>query len=92
MRIFSNVEPNGTLIPEYSTIDTPLEHSSVLGSKDLDYFFDLNEEVNSNPPNFTLSDQRLLDKALAQNQSLPFLIEHLAFNITMSLMNDPLLA
>lgn len=77
--------------PVYSSIDTNIEHNSVLGSNDLDYFFDLNSEVyglNSS----VLSDQRLQDKALAQNQTLPFLTQQLFFNITMSLMNDPLLA
>jgi hypothetical protein len=77
--------------PVYSSINTNVEHNSVLGSNDLDYFFDLNSKVYGTN-NTILSDQRLLDKALAQNQTLPFLTQQLSFNITMSLMNDPVLA
>jgi hypothetical protein len=80
-----------TGVPAYSSIATNIEHNSVLGSNDIDYFFDLNSEVYGTNTS-TLSDQRLMDKAMAQNQSLPFLTQQLSFNITMSLMNDPLLA
>lgn len=86
-----NRTQNGISKADYGSIDSNIEHNVLLGSNDLDYFFDLNSEVN-NGTEYPLSDQRLLDKALAQNQTLPFLIEQLFFNITISLMNDPLLA
>jgi len=90
---YTNSTQNGTSTPGYGSIDTNIEHNILLGSNDLDYFFDLNSEVyNNTNTNQPLSDQRLLDKALAQNQSLPYLIEQLSFNVTVSLMNDPLLA
>jgi len=88
---YTNSSQNGTSTPGYGSIDTNIEHNSLLGSNDLDYFFDLNAEVY-NDTNQPLSDQRLLDKELGQNQTLPFLIEQLSYNVTMSLMNDPLLA
>ena len=77
--------------PEYGSIDTNIEHNSLLGSNDLDYYFYINSEAFGSIST-TLSDQRLLDKALAQNQTLPFLAQQVSFNMTMSLMNDPLLA
>jgi hypothetical protein len=82
---------NGTGASPYGSIDTNIEHNSLLGSNDLDYFFDLNS-MAENQSEWPHSDQRVNDKDLAQNQTLPYLIQQLSFNITMSLMNDPLLA
>jgi hypothetical protein len=92
MSFFISNTPSLTPNLAYASIDTQIEHNSILGSNDLDYFFHLNKQVYGSPTNGTLSDQRLQDKALAQNQTLPFLVEQLAFNITVSLMHDPLLA
>ena len=88
MGIFTN---STTLTPQYGSINTNIEHNSVLGSDDLDYFFFLNSQV-TNSNDTILSPQRLSDKALAQNETLPFLVQQLSFNVTVSLMNDPLLA
>lgn len=82
---------NGTGTPPYGSIATNMEHNSLLGSNDLDYFFDINS-MAENESDWPLSDQRVDDKDLAQNQTLPYLIQHLSFNTTVSLMNDPLLA
>lgn len=82
---------NETSTPQYGSISTEIQHNSLLGSNDLDYFFYLNQLVTKQPP-ARLSDQRLLDKALAQNQTIPFLVEQLSFNITLSMLNDPVLA
>lgn len=77
-------------IPTYSSISTGIEHNSLLGSNDLDYFFDLNHRLQ-NISYGRLSPQRFLDKALAQNKTLPALIESLSFNTTVSLLSDPIL-
>jgi hypothetical protein len=64
-----------------------------LGSVDLDAFFDLDEEKGLyTDKNFTLSDQRVQDKALAKNRTLDVLIEELSFNTTISLMHNNLLS
>jgi len=84
---------NGNSVPDYGSIDTNIEHNSLLGSNDLDYFFDLNAEVDATySTEYPLSQQRVLDKGLAQNQTLPFLIQQLSLNVTVNLLNDLLLA
>ncbi|KAF2094276.1 hypothetical protein NA57DRAFT_60907 [Rhizodiscina lignyota] len=88
MGIFIN---DRTSTPQYGSIDTEIEHNSLLGSNDLDYFFYLNSLVTKQNQT-TYSPQRLSDKELAQNQTLSFLLQQLSFNATVSLMNDPLLA
>lgn len=102
-------QQNGTWFASYGSIDTALQRNSLLGSDDLDYFFDLNSAVHNSSSNSSsnssifatgvklqwdpkLSGQRSLDKDLAQNQTLPYLIELLSFNVTLSLLNDPYLA
>ncbi|KAH8670218.1 hypothetical protein BGZ60DRAFT_527700 [Tricladium varicosporioides] len=81
---------------KFSEIATPIEHNSLLGSVDLDPFFDFNNALYlSNSTglfNKPLSDQRLEDKGLARNRTLAVLIEELAFNSTVSLMSSHLLS
>jgi hypothetical protein len=94
---------NGVFSPSYGSIDTALQRNSLLGSDSLDYFFDINSAVNSSLGNSTilktgvplewpLSGQRILDKDLSNNLTLPNLIELLSFNATVSFLNDSLLA
>ncbi|KAK6436046.1 hypothetical protein LTR95_007767 [Oleoguttula sp. CCFEE 5521] len=97
MALVMSTAANATTNSSYSSVDTSLSHTSLIGSNDLDYAFDLNQVARgvswddyTKPRN--LSDQRLLNKALAQNQTMPFLIEQLSFNTTVSLMTAPLLA
>ncbi|OQN98782.1 hypothetical protein B0A48_15451 [Cryoendolithus antarcticus] len=97
MALVMSTAANATKNSSYSSVDTSLSHTSLIGSNDLDYAFDLNQVARGVPwSNYTkprnLSDQRLLDKALAQNQTMPFLIEQVSFNTTVSLMTAPLLA
>lgn len=88
MGIFVN---QSTGVPQYGSIATNIVHNSLLGSNDFDYFFYLNSLVN--PRNQTVdSPQRLADKALAHNATLPNLIQEGIFNITASLMQDPILS
>ena len=77
---------------EFSKIQTQIEHTSLLGSSDLDYFFDKNHNLFSNSSNETNSDKRQRDIALAQNQTLDILIPELAFNTTLSFMANDLLS
>jgi hypothetical protein len=81
------------LSPEFGVIDTPIQHTSLLGSSDLDVFFDLNKNKGWYKYENTrqLSDQRLQDKALARNRTLDVLIEELSFNMTVSLLHNELL-
>lgn len=75
-------------------LQSPISRTSLLGSLDLDAFFDLDEVNNlySKPEgNGSLSEQRLMDKAMAKNRTLDVLIEELSFNISVGLMWDPLL-
>jgi hypothetical protein len=72
MALIMNTLENGTATLDYSSIASNIEHTSLLGSNDLDYFFDLNSEVNSTyTTEYPLSPQRILDKALAQNPTVP---------------------
>lgn len=81
---------------QFGVIDSPIQRTSLLGSVDLDSFFEMDEEkglyLDQNMSHaFDLSDQRLRDKALARNRTLAVLIEELSFNTTVSLMHNSLL-
>jgi hypothetical protein len=64
-----------------------------LGSADLDVYFDFNYiyELYRRDNETKLSDQRLQDKQLARNRTLPVLVEELSSNLTISLMHNTLL-
>jgi hypothetical protein len=81
------------LSPEFGVIDSPIQHTSLLGSSDLDYFFDLNKNNSWYPRQGRpeLTPQRRQDKNLARNRTLPVLIEELSFNLTVSLLHNELL-
>jgi hypothetical protein len=88
MGFLNDTQPDPSRSPAYSQIDTPIIRNSLLGSDDLDFFFDTNKLLYLNNSGLPLSPQRLQDKALANNQTLPFLIEDLSFNITMSFFTN----
>jgi hypothetical protein len=90
MGVYSEYTPSNSMsISNYAEITTNIEHTSLLGSSDLDVFFD----INHYPSNVTmLSDQKLADLGLARNDTLDVFIPELAFNITMSLMSSDLLS
>ena len=91
MGIFTETTSETSNIPtNFSEITTQIEHTSLLGSSDLDAFFDANHYLSST--NNSLSDQRLQDIALAGNQTLDVLIPELCYNMTISFMSNPLLA
>ncbi|TGO86393.1 hypothetical protein BPOR_0307g00020 [Botrytis porri] len=76
----------------FSEITTQIAHTSLLGSSDLDAFF----ERKSNDPlgnnNTAVSDQRAQDISLAGNATLEALVEELAWNVTCGFLNSNLLS
>ncbi|KAJ4352382.1 uncharacterized protein N0V89_007730 [Didymosphaeria variabile] len=79
---------------QFGVLQSPIQRTSLLGSLDLDAFFDLDEanKLYKQPEgDGTLSPQRLMDKAMAKNRTLDVLIEELSFNMSVGLMWDPLL-
>jgi hypothetical protein len=88
MGIFTEYSAGTTT--RFGEITTQIEQTSLLGSSDLDVFFDNNHFLYWNST--INSDQRQQDVDLSQNRTLDILIPELAFNTTMSFMNDPLLS
>ncbi|KUI64417.1 hypothetical protein VM1G_11206 [Cytospora mali] len=88
-------EPSSYRPAQFGRIDSPIQHNSLLGSSDLDVFFDFSTEkglyLNDPDTEPHLSDQRTQDKALARNRTLDVLIEELSINITVSLLHNELL-
>jgi hypothetical protein len=81
---------------QFGVIDSPIQRTGLLGSLDLDAYFELDEEKGlykgqNMSKALELSDQRLKDKAMARNRTLDVLIEELSFNTTVSLMHNRLL-
>jgi hypothetical protein len=91
MAFFEDTQPNGVRAPAFSQIDTAIGRNSLIGSNDLDFYFDTNKRLYLHNIDKQLSPQRLLDKSLAKNQTLPYLIEDLSFNITISFLTNPFL-
>lgn len=97
----SNASASDTSLPvrgasQFGIIESPISRTSLLGSLDLDAFFEFDEEKllyedQNTSRIFTFSDQRVKDKALARNRTLDVLIEELSFNTTISLMHNTLL-
>ena len=79
--------------PQFGVIDTPLQRTALLGSSDLDVFFNFDAEKGlfkiDNEPE--VSTQRLQDKLFAKNRTLDVMIQELSFNMTVSLMHNKLL-
>ena len=76
----------------FPLIRCPVQHNSLLGSSDLNVFFDYNEEAGAcQRPYANLSAQRRQDIDVAKGRTMGELIEELAFNFTVSLMHNDLL-
>ena len=79
----------------FSQILTPLQETALLGSSDLQSFFDYNRVLYPSKKGTgteKVSDQRAADIALARNRTLDVLIEELSANITVSMMSSDLLS
>lgn len=79
----------------WSEITSNIQNTALLGSSDLQSFFDFNSNLyhsKQGTKKGKVSDQRAEDIALAQNRTLDVLIEELSSNITLSLMSSDLLS
>lgn len=87
----TNSSPGGAA--QFGVIESPIRQTSVLGSVDLDVFFDFNRiyGLYAFDNETDMSKQRLQDKSLARNRTLAVLIEELSFNMTVSLLHNKLL-
>jgi hypothetical protein len=84
MGFYNDTSPN-SLTPTFTEINTLIGNTLLLGTSDLDPFFDLHHYSR-------IGDQRLQDIQLARNRTLDVLIRELAFNTTLSFMNSDLLS
>ncbi len=80
---------------QFGIIESPISRTSLLGSLDLDAFFEFDEEKGlyegqNMSQVYDFSDQRRRDKTLARNLTLDTLIEELSLNTTVSLMHNTL--
>lgn len=78
---------NNSSSTNFTEITTDLQYISLIGSSDLQAFFDSNH-----PSSPGISDQREQDIELAHNRTLDVLIPELMFNITTSFMSSNLLS
>src|SRR2546423_2296525 len=90
---FQDTAANKASQTEYfGMTNSPIQHNSLLGTSDLDVFFDYNEDKGAcRIPYANMSAQRQQDKDLARNRTLSELIEQMSFNMTVSLMHNDLL-
>jgi hypothetical protein len=86
----SSSSPNSQA--EYLGINTSIENTALLGSVDLNCSFALDAIFYSDPWLDPPSSQRENDIQFAGGRNLTDLIHELAFNLTVSLMSDDLLA
>lgn len=78
--------------PGFGHITSPISHNILLGSQDLDVFFDYNERSDAcQLPFANYTAQRQQDIRFADNRTLDVLISELSFNFTVSLLHNPLL-
>jgi hypothetical protein len=85
----------GTDNDTWSEINSDIQTTALLGSSDLQSFFDYNRKLypsKGGTGTEKISDQRAEDIAFAKNRTLDALIEELSSNITLSLMNSNLLS
>ncbi|KAK3689119.1 hypothetical protein B0T22DRAFT_374685, partial [Podospora appendiculata] len=73
-------------------IASPIQHNALLGSSDLDVFFDFNEARGAcQMPYANLTLPRQQDKDRARSRKLDELVQELSCNMTISLMHSDLL-
>ena len=79
----------------FSEISTNIQQTALLGSSDLQSFFDTNHQLfpsKKGTESGKVSDQRMQDILLAKNRTLDVLIEELSCNMTLSLLSNNLLS
>ena len=87
-----NTTKDNATIDTFSEITTNIKQTSLLGSSDLDTFFEQNHALYPSRDDGNISDQRAEDIKMAKNHTLDFLIEELSSNFTLSLMSSNLLS
>lgn len=87
-----NKSKDNTTIDIFSEITTNIKQTSLLGSSDLDAFFEQNHALYPSKDDGKISDQRAEDIMMARNRTLDVLIEELSSNFTLSLMSSNLLS
>jgi hypothetical protein len=92
MEIYTEILTNGSAGTNNSQIQTLIQTTALLGSSDLDVYFDQRHVRLDGASDCTPSDQRAEDIGLARNDSLDILIPELSFNITMSYFSSNLLS
>jgi hypothetical protein len=92
MKIYTEKLASGSAGTVYGQIQSPIEDSALLGSSDLDVFFDRRHLRLEGVPDCAVSDQRAQDIGLARNEPLEILIPELSFNMTMSYFSSILLS
>lgn len=93
---YSNITVNASTGSDtFSEITTNIQQTALLGSYDLESFFDFNHNLypsKNGTSSGKVSDQRAEDIALARNRTLNVLIEELSANVTLSLLSSDLLS
>jgi hypothetical protein len=83
---------NGSAGDNFSQIQTDLQNTILLGSSDIDVFFDREHLWTGGSPECSPTGQRAQDIGLARNEPLIILIPELSFNTTMSFFTNELLS
>lgn len=93
---YRNITANASSSDDiFSDITTGVQETALLGSSDLQSFFDFNHDLHPSKNGTSsgkVSDQRAEDIALARNRTFDVLIEELSANITLSLLSSDLLS
>lgn len=93
---YTNITANASTGADiFSDITTGIQETALLGSSDLQSFFDFNHNLypsKNGTSSGKVSDQRAEDIALARNRTFDVLIEELSANITLSLLSSDLLS
>jgi hypothetical protein len=92
MGLYSEKLANGSAGSPFSQIQTQIQDTILLGSSDLDVFFDREHLWTGGSPKCNPIGQRQQDIGLARNESLSILIPELSFNTTMTYFSNELLA
>ncbi|KAK4098471.1 hypothetical protein N658DRAFT_431977 [Parathielavia hyrcaniae] len=89
---FQEPMANSSELRHFGRIQSPIQHTSLLGSSDLAVYFDFNEDRGAcQIPYANLSAQRRRDIDLAKNKTMGELVEDLSVNMTISLLHNDLL-
>ena len=92
MGLYNEKLANGSAGSNFSQIQTGLQNTILLGSSDIDVFFDKEHLWTGGDPECIPTGQRAQDIGLARNDPLSILIPELSFNTTISFLTNELLS